>query len=116
MTNIRRTPFSTENPVSFIVLVGLVATIGGLTIRDSAGISTIVAAVGIGLLVTGSTYTLTTGSTLQRLTTSFVALVSVQLVAIAGIVRWLGAVGLLLVLAGICYGRRVRLHRSLARR
>jgi hypothetical protein len=92
-------------PESSIVLIGLLLAIVGLTFRDTFGITTIFAAVGIGLVVAGTVYIAVEGTELVRLSLTFVALVALPLLSYGSIVRWVGGLMLGLVAVGALYSR-----------
>lgn len=92
-------------PESSIVLIGLLLTVGGLLFQDSIGVTPLLTAVGIGLLIAGTVYIAAKGSELTRLTLAFVSLVAVQLVASSGVVQWIGGVLIGIVVVAILYSR-----------
>ena len=90
---------------SSIVLIGLLLAIVGLSFRDTFGITSILAAVGIGLVVAGTVYIAVEGPELVRLSLVFVALVAVPLLSYGSIVRWIGGLMAGLVVVGALYSR-----------
>lgn len=90
---------------SSIVLIGLLLAIVGLAFRDTLGITTLLAAVGIGLVIAGTVYIAVEGSEIVRLSLAFVALVALPLFAYGGIVRWVGGLMTGIVLCGAVYSR-----------
>jgi hypothetical protein len=79
-------------PESSIVLVGLLFAIVGIVFRDSFGFTTLLAALGIGLVIAGTVYIAVEGSELVRLSLAFVSLVALPLLSYDSVVRWIGAV------------------------
>lgn len=92
-------------PESSIILIGLVLTAGGILFRDSIGITTLLTAIGIGLLIAGTVYIAARGSELARLTIAFVSLIAVQLVTFGGVVQWIGGAMIGIIIAAITYSR-----------
>jgi hypothetical protein len=92
-------------PESSIVLIGLLLAIVGLSFRDTFGITSILAAVGIGLVIAGTVYIAVEGSELLRLSLSFIALVALPLLSYGSIVRWIGGLMYGLVAVGALYSR-----------
>lgn len=92
-------------PESSVVLIGLLLAIVGLSFRDTFGITSIFAAVGIGLVVAGTVYIAVEGSELIRLSMAFVALVALPLLSYGSIVRWTGGLMIGLVVVGALYSR-----------
>jgi hypothetical protein len=93
-------------PESSIVLVGLVFAIVGLIFSDAYGFTSLLAAVGVGLVVAGTVYLAVEGPELVRLSVAFISLVALPLFAYGSIVRWIGAVLIGTVIVGILYTRR----------
>lgn len=92
-------------PESGIVLIGLLLAIVGLTFRDTAGIMSLLAAVGIGLMIAGTVYIAVEASEVVRLSLVFIALVAMPLLAYGGIVRWIGGLMIGTVVCGALYSR-----------
>ena len=92
-------------PESSIVLIGLLLAIVGLSFRDTFGITSILAAVGIGLVVAGTVYIAVEGSELVRLSLVFVALVALPLLSYGSIIRWIGGLMAGLVVVAALYSR-----------
>ena len=92
-------------PESSIVLIGLLLAVVGLAFRDSFGITSILAAVGIGLVVAGTVYLAVEGSELLRLSLSFLALVALPRLSYGSIVRVVGGLTCGLVAVGALYTR-----------
>lgn len=92
-------------PESSIVLIGLLLAIVGLSFRDTFGITSILAAVGIGLVVAGTVYIAVEGSEIVRLSLSFIALVALPLLSYGSIVQWIGGLMYGLVAVGAVYTR-----------
>ena len=92
-------------PESSIVLIGLVFTIIGLTFRDSVGGTSLLAAVGIGLLIAGTVYLAVAGPELRRLSLAFIALVALPLFSYGGGIQWIGVLLMAIVCAGAVYSR-----------
>ena len=90
---------------SSVPLIGILLTIVGLTFRDTAGITSLLAAVGIGLVIAGMVYIAVEGSEVVRLSLSFIALVALPLLAYGGIVRWIGGLMIGTVIVGALYSR-----------
>jgi len=98
----RSTPTLSE---SSIVLIGLVFAIVGLTFRDSFGFMSLLAALGIGLVIAGVVYLAVEGPELIRLSLAFLSLVALPLFAYGSLVRWIGAVLIGVVIVGALYSR-----------
>jgi hypothetical protein len=98
----RRTATLSE---SSIVLIGLVFTIVGLTFRDSFGFTSLLAALGIGLVVAGTVYIAVDGTERIRLSLTFVALVALPLLGYGSVVRWIGGAMIAAVIVGALYSR-----------
>lgn len=94
-----------ESSESSIVLIGLLFAIVGLAFRDSAGITALLAAVGIGLVIAGTVYIAVEGAELVRLSLAFIALVALPLLAYGGVVQLLGGLMMGVVAAGAVYSR-----------
>jgi len=90
---------------SSIVLIGLLLTIVGLTFGDTAGITSLLAAVGIGLVIAGTVYIAVEASEVIRLSLVFIALVAMPLLAYGGIVQWIGGLMIGTVVCGALYSR-----------
>jgi len=90
---------------SSVLLIGILLTIVGLTFRDTAGITSLLAAVGIGLVIAGTVYIAVEGSDVVRLSLVFIALVALPLLAYGGIVRWIGGLMIGTVIVGALYSR-----------
>ena len=90
---------------SSIVTIGLVFAIVGLTLRDSFGFSSLLAALGIGLVIGGLVYLAVDGSEILRLTLAFIALVALPLLFYGSVVRLLGVSMLGTVVVGALYSR-----------
>ena len=91
---------------SRIVLIGLVLAIVGLIFRDAVGFTSLLAAVGVGLIVAGTVYLAVEGPELLRLSVAFISLVVLPLFAYGSSVRWIGAVLIGTVSVGVLYTRR----------
>lgn len=105
MSAIRRRWAAGTLPESSIVLIGLLCTVLGLTFRDSIGITPLLTAVGIGLVIAGTVYIAVEGPELVRLALVFVSLVAVQLVTFGGVVQRVGGVAIGAVAVAILYTR-----------
>lgn len=90
---------------SSVVLIGLLFAIAGLTFRDSFGISFLLAAMGIGLVVAGTVYIAVEGSEIVSLSLALVALVALPLLSYGGFVQWIGGLLLVIVIIGALYSR-----------
>lgn len=90
---------------SGIVLMSLVVAIAGLSFRDPLGISSLLAAMGIGLLVAGTVYISVRGSEIVRVSLAFVALVALPLLSFGGVVQWIGGLMGGIVIVGALYSR-----------
>jgi hypothetical protein len=88
-----------------IILIGLLLVIVGLTFQDTAGITSLFAAVGIGLVISGTVYTAVEASEVVRLSLVFIALVALSLLAYGGIVQWIGGLMIGTVVSGALYSR-----------
>ncbi len=92
-------------PESTIVVTGLVFTIVGLTFRDTAGFTSLLAALGIGLVIAGTVYIAVEGPELVRLSLAFISLVALPLLFYGSVVRWIGALMIGAVIVGALYTR-----------
>lgn len=92
-------------PESSIVLIGLLFTIVGLTFRDTFGFTSLLAAVGLGLIVAGTVYIAVEGPEFVRLSLVFISLVALPLLSYGGVVRWIGGSMIGAVLIGALYTR-----------
>jgi hypothetical protein len=90
---------------SSIVLIGLLFTIVGLVFRDSLGLTSLLAAIGVGLVVAGTVYITVEGSELIRLSLAFISLVALPLLSYGSVVRWIGAIMIGTVIVGAAYSR-----------
>jgi hypothetical protein len=93
------------SPPATVALVGAMAAMTGIALRDTLGASESVTAAGIGMMIGGAAYAASAGPDWARLGLTVLALVSVQLLAFGGVLRWIGVAGVGAVLAGIAYGR-----------
>lgn len=92
-------------PESSIVLIGLSFTIVGLTVRDSFGVTPLLAALGIGLVIAGSVYIAVESSEFVRLSSAFISLIALPLLSYGGVVRWIGGTMIGAVIVGASYTR-----------
>lgn len=92
-------------PESSIVLIGLLLAIVGLTFQDTFGISSLLAAMGIGLVIAGTVYITVEGSELVRLSLVFIALVALPLFAYGGIIQLIGGLMIGIVVVGAVYSQ-----------
>lgn len=92
-------------PESSIVLIGLVFTIIGLTFRDSVGGTSLLAALGIGLVIAGTVYIAVEGPKRLRLSLAFIALLALPLFSYGGVIQWVGGLMMAIVIAGAVYSR-----------
>jgi hypothetical protein len=92
-------------PESSIVLIGLLFAIIGLTFRDSFGFTSLLAALGIGLVVAGTVYTAVEGTELVRLSLVFISIVALPLLSYGSVVRWIGGMMIAAVIIGAVYTR-----------
>ena len=90
---------------SSIVLIGLLFAIVGFTFRDSFGITSLLAALGIGLVVAGTVYIAVEGPELIRLSLAFISLVALPLLSYGSVVRWIGGLLIGAVIASTLYNR-----------
>jgi hypothetical protein len=90
---------------SNIVLIGLLFAIVGLAFQDSFGFTSLLAALGIGLVVGGTVYIAVEGSEVIRLSLAFISLVALPLLFYGGVVRWLGGMMIGAVIVGAAYSR-----------
>jgi hypothetical protein len=102
LQNNSRSPTLSE---SRIVLLGLVFAIVGLTFRDSFGFSSLLASLGIGLVILGTVYIAVDGREVVRLLLAFIALVAVPLLAYGSVVRWIGGLMIVAVIGSAFYTR-----------
>lgn len=93
------------SPPATVALVGAMAAMTGIALRDTLGASESVTAAGIAMMVAGTTYAASVGPDRVRLGLTVLALVAVQLLRFGGVVRWIGAAGAVIVVIGIAYGR-----------
>lgn len=92
-------------PESSIVLIGLLFAIGGLTFRDTFGFTSILAALGIGLVIAGTVYIAVEGPELVRLSLALISLVALPLLFFGSVVRWIGGIMIGAVIVGGLYTR-----------
>ncbi|WP_338742256.1 hypothetical protein [Haloplanus salilacus] len=92
-------------PESSIVLIGLSFAIIGLMFRDSFGITSLLAALGIGLVIAGSVYIVVEGPESIRLSSAFTSLIALPLLSYGGLVRWIGGIMIGAVIVGALYTR-----------
>jgi hypothetical protein len=92
-------------PESSIVLLGILFAIVGLTFRDSFGFSSLLAAIGIGLVIAGTVYIAVEGPEVVRLSLVFISLVALPLLSYGGVVRWVGGSMIGAVVGGALYTR-----------
>lgn len=92
-------------PESGIVVLGLVFAIVGLAFRDSFGFSSLLAALGIGLVVAGTVYIAIDGPEIVRLSLAFISLVAFPLLSYGSVIRWIGGTLLLVVIGAAVYTR-----------
>jgi len=105
MDALQKTKSTLSLPESSVVLIGLVFAIIGLTFRDSVGFTSLLAALGIGLVVAGTVYLAVEGSELLQLSLAFLSLVALPLLFYGSVVRWIGGVMIGAVLVGVLYTR-----------
>ena len=92
-------------PASSVVLIGLLFAIIGITFRDSFGFTSLLAALGIGLVVAGTVYIAVEGTERVRLVLVFISLVALPLLFYGSVVRWIGGILIGVVLIGAVYTR-----------
>ncbi len=92
-------------PESSIVLIGLLFAIVGLTFQDSFGFTSILAALGIGLVIAGTVYIAVEGTELIRLSLAFISLVALPLLSYGSVVRWIGGLMIGAVIVSAVYTR-----------
>ncbi|GAB3323199.1 hypothetical protein [Haloplanus salinarum] len=97
-----KTPTLSE---SSIVLIGLLLAIVGLAFRDTVGVTSLLVAVGIGLMIAGTVYLAVEGREVLRLSLAFIALLALPLFAYSGIVQWIGGFMTGTVVVGVLYSR-----------
>ena len=95
-----------------VVTFGLVLAIVGLTWQDTVGITPMLAAVGIALVVGGVVYIAVDGPEPVRFVLAFAALVAVQLLAVSGVLRWAGAATALAIATAVGYSRLTGVEES----
>jgi hypothetical protein len=105
MDALQRNRSSATLSESSIVLVGLLFAIVGLVFRDSFGFTSLLAALGIGLVVGGMVYIAVEGSEVVRFSLVFISLVALPLLSYGGVVRWLGGMLIGAVIVGASYSR-----------
>lgn len=96
---------SSSLPESGIVLVGLLFAIVGLTFRDPFGFTSLLAALGIGLVIAGTVYITAEGPEVVRLSLAFVSLVALPLLSYGSFLRWTGGIMIGAVIVGALYTR-----------
>jgi hypothetical protein len=92
MDSLRQNKNTPSLPESSIVLIGLVFAIVGLVFRDSFGFTSLLAALGIGLVIAGTVYIAVEGPELVRLSLAFISLVALQLLSYGSVIRWIGGI------------------------
>lgn len=105
MDALRKSSRTPSLPESSIVLLGITFAIVGLTFRDSFGFSSLLAAIGIGLVIAGTVYIAVEGPEAVRLSLVFISLVALPLLSYGGVVRWIGGSTLGAVIVGASYTR-----------
>jgi hypothetical protein len=90
---------------SSIVLIGLLFALVGLAFQDSFGFTSLLAALGIGLVVGGTVYIAVEGSEVVRFSLAFISLVALPLLSYGGVVQWLGGMMIGAVIVGASYSR-----------
>lgn len=86
--------------------IGLACILAGFVGTGVPGVARLLVALGVGLTLAGTVYVATDGPTWLRFGLPFVALVAAQLCFFGGVVRWLGAIGVVIVVAGVAYSLR----------
>lgn len=92
-------------PESSIVLIGLLFAIVGLTFRDSFGFTSLLAALGVALVIAGTVYIAVEGPELVRLSLVFISLVALPLLSYGSVIRWIGGILIGAVIIGALYTR-----------
>jgi len=92
-------------PESSVVLIGLLFAVIGFTFRDSFGLGSLLAALGIGLVIAGAVYIAVEGSEFVRLSLAFVSLVALPLLSYGSVVRWGGGIMIGAVIGAAFYTR-----------
>lgn len=92
-------------PESSIVLIGLLFVIVDLTFRDPFGFTSLLAALGIGLIIAGTVYIAVEGPELVRLSLVFISLVALPLLSYDSVIRWVGGIMIGTVIVGAVYTR-----------
>jgi hypothetical protein len=82
-----------------------VFAIVGLAFRDTVGFTSLLAAIGIGLVIAGTVYIVVEGSEVVRLALAFVALVALPLFSYGRVLRWIGGMMIGAVIVGASYSR-----------
>lgn len=90
-----------------VILLGLLLAITGLAIEDSLGASTSVAALGVALLVGGTTFVSVAAPTVYRYAFTIVALTAAPLVFFDGVTSLIGTLGIGTVVVGVLYTRLI---------
>jgi|AntRauTorcE11898_2_1112593.scaffolds.fasta_scaffold25300_2 predicted ABC-type sugar transport system permease subunit len=97
--NVLPTQWFGERPgESGIVLAGVLLTTAGLLLQDTLGVTTMLTAVGIALVVASAAFLLAEGTNVFRGSLAFGALVGAQLLPFSGVVRLMGLLLLVAVL------------------
>lgn len=105
MDALQRNSNTSTLPESSIVLIGLLFAIVGLTFRDSFGFTSILGALGIGLVIAGTVYIAAEGTELLRLSLAFISLVALPLLSYGSVVRWIGGLVIGAVIVSAAYTR-----------
>jgi hypothetical protein len=105
MDALQRNSNTSTLPESSIVLIGLLFAIVGLTFRDSFGFTSILGALGIGLVIAGTVYIAAEGTELLRLSLAFISLVALPLLSYGSVVRWIGGLMIGAVIVSAVYTR-----------
>ena len=92
-------------PESSIVLIGLLLAIVGLAFRDPFGFTSLLGALGIGLVVSGTVYIAVESSEVVRLSLAFISLIALPLLSYGSVVRWMGGIMIGAVIVAASYSR-----------
>ena len=105
MDALRQNRSAPSVPESSIILIGLLFAIVGLTFRDSFGFTSLLAVLGIGLVIAGVVYIAVEGPELVRLSLAFISLVALPLLSYGSVIRWIGGIMMGTVIIGAVYTR-----------
>ncbi|GAB7019319.1 hypothetical protein [Halostagnicola bangensis] len=106
MNSVSRFQLPTRSTEGLVAVLGITLTLVATILADSAGLSAMVLALGIGLTIAGTVCLAIDSAVIVRYSGAFVSLVAAQLLTFSGVVRLLGILGLLTV-AGVAVFSRL---------